>query len=305
MRGGFAALPLTRPAGHAPGLAGCGPHPGEQATVRPPIGAGECATVHVACRGPGGAPAPTPAGCPCAVCSGLNGMRGPCAAPPCPALGPCRLPSARAAFGLRLRLAAHRSLARARSLPCLSGAHPPVARGAAAPRRPRCAFRRLGPRLPRGGAVAAPLPGCAVACVGWPRLAWLRACLPPPPGARVGGSPRPRLFPSLLPPGGAAAAGPDKSGPFTASPPPRARRAWVPLRRGRKIKDYGGIDMGRPKVPHCRECEDLRKRSDNVWWHVEHETYTCSKMQKLIDGQAVRTSPKWCPMRLPRTDAKT
>jgi len=63
--------------------------------------------------------------------------------------------------------------------------------------------------------------------------------------------------------------------------------------------------LGRPKVPHCRECEDLRKRSDYVWWHIGHDNYTCRKMQKYIDGQAVRTSPKWCPKRVPGTNAKT
>lgn len=51
------------------------------------------------------------------------------------------------------------------------------------------------------------------------------------PAARVRGSPPPGLSPSRLPPGGAAAAGAVKPAPFTASPPPRARRAGFPLRR--------------------------------------------------------------------------
>lgn len=199
--------------------------------MRPPVGAGECATVHVACRGPGGAPAPTPAGCPCAVCSGLNGMRGPCAAPLSPGSGPA-LPSL-GSFGLRLRLAAHRSLAKARSLPCLSGAHPPVARGAAAPRRPRCAFRRLGPRLPRGGALWPPAQGFGPPrpC-GRPLRSGARAyAVAPPrcPGRRL----PPTALVSLAPPaGGRGGCGAAVRRPFTASPPPRARRAWVPLRRG-------------------------------------------------------------------------
>jgi len=186
-------------------------------------------------------PAAPPRWCwPCAACSGRLRYAGPIARPlPCPALGPfgCPWPGLRSGCGCRSGTAAPGNQSPG-LLPCLSGALPPVARGAAAPRPPRCAGG-CGPSAARapvpsgrgimapGARVRAPRPAggpCA-------RVPWLAPL--PRPGARAGGSPRPRLFPSLLPPGGAAAAGAVKPAPFTASPPPRARRAGFPLRRER------------------------------------------------------------------------
>lgn len=108
----------------------------------------------------------------------------------CPARALCCPRSG--SFGLRLRLAAHRSLAKARSLPCLSGAARPVARGPAAPRAPSlrrvaAAPRRLGPRF---GWLPVWLRPCLARppCVGAVSLG-LRPCCPRVAAARVRGSP--------------------------------------------------------------------------------------------------------------------
>ena len=74
----------------------------------------------------------------------------------------------------------------------------PSLRGAAAPRRPRCAggcgpsAARFPVRLAPG--VASALPVCGRPCVGWAGLAWLRPRCPRVASARLGGSPWPRLF---------------------------------------------------------------------------------------------------------------
>lgn len=58
--------------------------------------------------------------------------------------------------------------------------------------------------------------------------------------------------------------------------------------------------MARPKVPKCKECNyltDLRHPSD------AKGCYKCTingkhyNDMKYINGQEVRTSPKWCPLR--------
>lgn len=229
--GGFAAPPLTRLAGLAPGLAGLRPR-----TRGARYGA--CFSLEWACMLPCGAPGHKAPPRPVAPrSSGLSRCARGARPLSCPGRALCRPPSG----CVRAAAAVPAPLRRATSRPacCLAyrARRSPVARGAVAPRRPRCA-RPL--RLPGGsvpgsvvgfGLLAAPAPGCCAS------LRWspLRLCgsAPAPPAARLGGSPQPRLFPSLLPPGGAAAAG----RLFAALVRLRRRRApgalGVPLRRER------------------------------------------------------------------------
>lgn len=203
--------------------------------MAPFFGAG----LYVAVRGPGGTTAPTPPGCPCAML-GAFAVCGPMYGPSLARLGPLWLPS----LGLRSGCGCRDKPGTAAPgnpspglLPCLSGARPARRSGPGGPppaslRPSAAASGRLGSRFGRLPVWLRPCFAAPSRVVG---LAWLRACCPRVAAARLGGSPRPGLFPSLLPPGGAAAAG----RLFAALVRLRRRRApgalGVPLRRG---KDY-------------------------------------------------------------------
>lgn len=58
--------------------------------------------------------------------------------------------------------------------------------------------------------------------------------------------------------------------------------------------------MARPKVPHCKECNFLRGFPVRPW--ESQGSWYCRKMQKPVDGQSVRTSPRWCPFRFSGDD---
>ena len=54
--------------------------------------------------------------------------------------------------------------------------------------------------------------------------------------------------------------------------------------------------MARPKVPHCKECARLHGEKWSYW--------KCLALGRFITGQEVRTSPKWCPLRISGKNAK-
>lgn len=47
--------------------------------------------------------------------------------------------------------------------------------------------------------------------------------------------------------------------------------------------------MARPVVPHCKDCSSCHGYKFSYW--------RCLKTGKFIDGQEIRTSPLWCPLR--------
>lgn len=53
--------------------------------------------------------------------------------------------------------------------------------------------------------------------------------------------------------------------------------------------------MARPKVPHCKECRYLTGWPKS--WLDKQGAWKCTRCERCIDGQEVRTSPKWCPFR--------
>jgi len=203
------------------------------------------AGLYIVRRGPGGSPgalatqrgavspsALTPAHCPCAACSGRNTYAGPIARPlSCPALGPARpWLGLRSGCGCRFASPLRRATGRpACCLACRARSRPSL--GARRPPAPLAA--------PVGGSGPGPVGsrcGCALAllrrglCLAAP--ACLAAGLLPPCRRRPGGRLPPAGLVSLAPPaGGRGGCGAAVRRPCSASPPPRARRAWVPLRR--------------------------------------------------------------------------
>lgn len=64
--------------------------------------------------------------------------------------------------------------------------------------------------------------------------------------------------------------------------------------------------MGRPKVPHCKECSQLRGYPTGYFGDSLYGCWSCLALGKRpISGQEVRTSPLWCPLRQLQKDAKT
>ena len=58
--------------------------------------------------------------------------------------------------------------------------------------------------------------------------------------------------------------------------------------------------MARPTVPHCKECKHLEDKNENYWPTALRNAYGCwfcKKVNKYINGQEIRTSPGWCPLR--------
>lgn len=56
--------------------------------------------------------------------------------------------------------------------------------------------------------------------------------------------------------------------------------------------------MARPKVPHCKECSFLTGHPKG--WSDKYGSWRCTRCDRWINGQEVRTSPSWCPLRRPR-----
>lgn len=245
-------LPGLRPA-----LRGCGPAPGEHAMVRTSTNNKQPGyALHAPPSGQGGAPGGardtarrfSPCG-PAPLVLALRGMLGPfavCRAHSRPLARPARAPLAALArslsgCGCRLRGTAAPGNQSPGLLPCLSGAARPAAAGPGGPPRSLAAPARL--RLPGGsgpGSLGCPvwLRPCLARppCVGAVSLG-LRACCPRGPrcpGARL---PPAGLVPLAAPAGGRGGCGAAVRRPCSASPPPRARRAWGSAAAG---KDYGG-----------------------------------------------------------------
>ena len=58
--------------------------------------------------------------------------------------------------------------------------------------------------------------------------------------------------------------------------------------------------MARPTVPHCKECRYLEDKNEYYYPSILKSAYGCwfcNKVQKYINGQEIRTSPNWCPIR--------
>lgn len=60
--------------------------------------------------------------------------------------------------------------------------------------------------------------------------------------------------------------------------------------------------MGRPTVPHCKECTHIQEFNCHVFWaygflHSSRSSWKCNLCDRWVTGQEVRTSPKWCPRR--------
>ena len=58
--------------------------------------------------------------------------------------------------------------------------------------------------------------------------------------------------------------------------------------------------MPRPKVPHCKECRNLEDKNDHYYpleCRNAYGCWFCKKKNKYINGQEIRTSPIWCPLR--------
>ena len=163
------------------------------------------------CGAPGARMAPTPPGCPSflgafAVCRAHSRPL------PCPARA-LRCPRA-GSLGLRLPFrhrCAGEPVPRLAALPIGRGAARRSGPGGPPPPslRPLAAAPgRLGPRLPRGGALWPPAQGCGPpAHAGGPcaRVPWLTPL--PRPGARAGGSPRAGLVSLAAPAGGRGGCG--------------------------------------------------------------------------------------------------
>ena len=127
-----------------------------------------------------------------AVC-GMPRSRGPSLARPWALRAPGSGFARAAAAASRPRCAGQ-PVARLAALPVGRGAARRSGPGGPPPPSLRLSAARAPARLAPG--VAAPLLCCAVACVWWPRLAWLRACCPPcrrRPGGRL--PPRRACFP--------------------------------------------------------------------------------------------------------------
>lgn len=66
--------------------------------------------------------------------------------------------------------------------------------------------------------------------------------------------------------------------------------------------------MARPKVPHCKECKHLEDKNEHYYPSILKNAYGCwfcKSQDKYINGQEIRTSPTWCPLRaLGRTSAE-
>ncbi len=54
--------------------------------------------------------------------------------------------------------------------------------------------------------------------------------------------------------------------------------------------------MPRPKVPHCKKCIHL-KNYNSFKMHYVQGAWMCMLKKEHINGQEIRTSPKWCPLR--------
>lgn len=59
--------------------------------------------------------------------------------------------------------------------------------------------------------------------------------------------------------------------------------------------------MARPEVPHCKACRYLQGYpwERGLAYEYKQGVWRCSKVQKHVGGQEIRTSPKWCPKRKP------
>lgn len=59
--------------------------------------------------------------------------------------------------------------------------------------------------------------------------------------------------------------------------------------------------MSRPKVPHCKECNNLEDKNQKYSYYSalrkQYGCWYCTEQKRYIDGQEVRTSPKWCNKR--------
>ncbi len=54
--------------------------------------------------------------------------------------------------------------------------------------------------------------------------------------------------------------------------------------------------MPRPKVPHCKSCNYSRDLNQCNFYYKQ-KYWICKLNNKYINGQEIRTSPKWCPLR--------
>lgn len=60
--------------------------------------------------------------------------------------------------------------------------------------------------------------------------------------------------------------------------------------------------MARPTVPHCKDCPHIYELQHSFPWaygyfRCQRSSWKCLKVDQWVNGQEVRTSPKWCPRR--------